>query len=164
MLEAVPEHVQQYIYIYIRSNHCHTVINQLINTGYVYNTFLTWVKHNHVYGFSDYMKKSEQIIYGWYGKHKFYGGFNTDVLEYKKPNRNKLHPTMKPLRLTGKLMTNSSKQKMNILDCFGGSGTTLLVAEKLNRNCYMIEKDPNYCKTIIKRWEKLTNKKAEKIN
>lgn len=135
-----------------------------LEEGYTCNHMLTWLKNNHVYSFTDYAKKTEKIIYGWYGKHKFYGGFNTDVLEYKKPNRNRLHPTMKPLRLTGKLMTNSSKKGMNVLDCFGGSGTTLLVAEKLNRNCYMIEKDPHYVDIIIRRWESLTGRNAEKID
>ena len=60
-------------------------------------------------------------------------------------------------------MTNSSQKDMNVLDCFGGSGTTLLVAEKLNRNCYMIEKDPYYIDIIIKRWEHLTGQNAVKL-
>ena len=138
-------------------------LNPFIQQGYTYNNLLTWLKNNHVYSYTDYTKKTEKIIYGWLGKHKFYGGFNTDVLEYKKPRKSPFHPTMKPLKLNAKLMTNSSQKDMNVLDCFGGSGTTLLVAEKLNRNCYMIEKDPYYIDIIIKRWEHLTGQKAVKL-
>jgi len=158
-------YLQEYnsIYIFISDLIIHKVITQLENTGYTYNTTLKWIKNNHVYGFNDYMKKSEPIIYAWYKKHKFYGGFNTDVLEYNKPRRNKLHPTLKPLKLVGKLMLNNSQPDMNILDPFGGSGTTLPVSEKLHRNCYMIEKDPHYIKTIIQRYTKLTGKQPHKI-
>jgi site-specific DNA-methyltransferase (adenine-specific) len=152
------------IYIYIQPITLHHLINIMIKEGYNYTTFLTWVKPRMVFGFMDYKKRTEQIIYGWYKKHKFYGPpTNTDVLEYNKPQKNKLHPTMKPLKLIAKLVTNSSKPRMNVLDCFGGSGTTLLVCEKLNRNCYMIEKDPHYIEIIIRRWENLTKQKAIKI-
>ena len=143
--------------------HLHLVIQPFLDEGYHYSNLLTWLKNNHAFSYTDYTKKTELIVYGWYGKHKFYGGFNTDVLEYNKPVKSPFHPTMKPLSLTAKLMTNSSKKGDNVLDCFGGSGTTLLVAEKLNRNCYMIEKDPHYCETIIKRWENMTKQKAIKI-
>lgn len=144
------------IYIFMTDISLPIVVPPFIHEGFIYNNILTWLKNSHVYSYT-------KIIYGWYGKHKFYGGFNTDVLEYKKPHKSLLHPTMKPLKLIAKLMANSSQSGMNVLDCFGGSGTTLLVCEKLNRNCYMIEKDPHYVEIIIRRWENMTKQKAIKI-
>lgn len=76
----------------------------------------------------------------------------TSVIEYDRPKRNKLHPTMKPLGLLGILMQNSSKKGDIVLDLFGGSGSTLITAEKLDRIAYIMELDPLYCDAIIKRY------------
>ena len=126
---------------------------------------LVWVKNNHVLGRCDYNYKHEPITYGWKidGTHKFYGGFQTSVLEFDKPLKSELHPTMKPVPLISKLIENSSKENDIVLDLFGGSGTTLIAAEQLNRKCYIMELDPHYCDVIIARWENLTGKKAEKL-
>jgi site-specific DNA-methyltransferase (adenine-specific) len=126
---------------------------------------LVWVKNNHVLGRSDYNYKHEPITYGWKtdGTHHFYGGFKTSVFEYDKPQKSDLHPTMKPVPLISELIINSSRDGEIVLDLFGGSGTTLIAAEQLNRKCYMMELDPHYCDVIIARWEKLTNQKAERI-
>lgn len=78
-----------------------------------------------------------------------------------KPVRNELHPTMKPVELVERAVNNSSKSRDIVLDCFGGSGTTLIACEKLNRQCRMIELDPKYADVIVKRWEEFTGKKAE---
>ena len=85
------------------------------------------------------------------------------VQRYDKPNRNELHPTEKPVKLISYLISNSTKPNDNVLDTFGGSGTTLIACEQLGRHCYMMELDPKYCARIIKRWEKLTGEKAEKL-
>lgn len=85
---------------------------------------------------------------------------NTTVINENKPTVNDLHPTMKPIKLLGRLIKNSSRINEKILDLFGGSGSTLIAAEQSNRICYMMELDPKYCDVIVKRWEKLTNKKA----
>lgn len=71
---------------------------------------------------------------------------------------------MKPVPLFEYQISNSSKKCMNVLDLFGGSGTTLIACEQTGRNCYMMELDPHYCDVIIRRWENLTGKKAERIN
>lgn len=71
---------------------------------------------------------------------------------------------MKPVPLFEYQISNSSKKGMNVLDLFGGSGTTLIACEQTGRNCYMMELDPHYCDVIIRRWENLTGKKAERIN
>ena len=74
------------------------------------------------------------------------------------------HATPKPLRLCARAILSSSRENENVLDVFGGSGSTLIACEQLNRNCYMMELDPYYCQVIINRWEQYTGEKAEKIN
>lgn len=87
----------------------------------------------------------------------------TTVINEDKPLRNDDHPTMKPIKLLGYQVGNSSRQGELVLDIFGGSGSTLIACEQLNRTCYMCELDPKYCDVIIKRWENLTGQKAERI-
>ena len=89
---------------------------------------------------------------------------STTVLKEDKPMRNALHPTMKPIKLLATQIRNSSKKSDIVLDLFGGSGSTLIACEQLNRVCYMMELDPKYCDVIIKRWENLTGQKAVKIS
>lgn len=88
----------------------------------------------------------------------------TDVINVNKPMRCDLHPTMKPLELCGQLIHNSTRSGQNVLDLFGGSGSTMMACEQLGRKNYTMEYDPHYCDVIIARWEKMTGKKAEKIN
>lgn len=84
----------------------------------------------------------------------------TTVIHENKPARNADHPTMKPIKLLARLVRNSCKQGDIVLDTFGGSGSTLITCEQLNRVCYTMELDPHYCDVIIARWEKFTGKKA----
>ena len=74
------------------------------------------------------------------------------------------HPTMKPLKILNQLIVNSTTKGENILDVFGGSGSTLIACELAERTCCMMELDPYYCSIIIERWENLTGQKAQKIN
>ena len=74
------------------------------------------------------------------------------------------HATPKTIALCSREIKSSSRDGAAVLDVFGGSGSTLIACEQLNRKCYMAELDPKYCDVIIKRWENLTNKKAVKIN
>ena len=76
----------------------------------------------------------------------------------------RVHPNQKPIKLLTDVISETSKEKDNILDLFGGSGSTLIACEKLNRKCYMMELDEHYCDVIVKRWEDYTNRKAELIN
>lgn len=87
----------------------------------------------------------------------------TTVLYEKKPMSSSLHPTMKPLELIGKFMKNSSKQGWNVGDLFGGSGSTLMAAEQLGRNAFLMEYDEHYASVIIKRWEDFTGQQAIRI-
>jgi DNA modification methylase len=89
------------------------------------------------------------------------GNIPTTVINEDKPVRNSEHPTMKPLKLLGRLIRNSSRPGEIVLDMFGGSGSTMMAAEQLNRICYMVELDACYCDVIVKRYEELTGQTAE---
>ncbi len=129
--------------------------------GWTLKHMLVWVKNNHVLGRCDYHYKHEPIFYGWAKTHKFYGGSSCfSVLEFPKPQKNDLHPTMKPIELIAQLVANSTKPKGLVLDLFLGSGSTLIACEKLGRRCYGMELDPHYVDVIITRWEKFTGKTA----
>lgn len=82
----------------------------------------------------------------------------------KKPLKNDLHPTMKPIKLLAKFIKNSSKQGEVVLDVFGGSGSTLMACEQLDRSCFVMELDPKYVDVIIERWEQFTGQKAVLLN
>lgn len=128
---------------------------------------LIWTKNSMVLGRQDYQWKHEPCFYGWKdgAPHNWYNDRSqTTVLSFDRPTRNDLHPTMKPLDLIAYQIQNSSKKGDIVIDFFGGSGSTLIACEQLNRRCYMAELDPKYCDVIIKRWEDYTGKKAEKIN
>jgi len=86
----------------------------------------------------------------------------TTIWEINKDGKNKLHPTQKPVELAFKAIKNHNAK--TVLDLFGGSGSTLIAAEQLNRTAYVMELDPKYCDVIIKRWETLTGKKAELLS
>lgn len=87
----------------------------------------------------------------------------TTTIHENKPVKSELHPTMKPVALIEKSIENSSKENEVVLDLFGGSGTTLIACENKHRRCFMMEYDQHYADVIIKRWEDLTGKKAEKL-
>lgn len=107
------------------------------------------------------MKKSELIAYLEELRRKYKD--RTSVIYENKPTRNDIHPTMKPIALMGKFITNSSKSGWNVLDLFGGSGSTLMAAEQLGRNAYLMELDEKFCDVIVKRWEDYTGQSAVRI-
>jgi len=129
---------------------------------------LMWLKNQPTFsmGRLDYDYKHEPIMYGWKKTHNFYGKgkFTKSVWEIDKPRESKLHPTMKPIELIANALENSTKENDCVLDVFGGSGSTLIACEQLNRKCYMCELDPKYCDVIIQRYENFTGQKAVKIN
>lgn len=126
---------------------------------------LIWEKSSATFsmGRLDYDYKHEPIFYTWTKKHNFYGKgqCKNTVWQFPKPRKCNLHPTMKPVELVAECILNSSQQGDPVADIFGGSGTTLIACEQLNRKCYMMELDPHYCDVIIDRWEQLTGRKAE---
>lgn len=88
---------------------------------------------------------------------------STTIINERKPSASELHPTMKPIKLFARHIKNSSKPGENVLDLFGGSGTTIMACEQLNRNAYVMEYDPKYVDAIIGRWETFTGQKAIKL-
>ncbi len=106
-------------------------------------------------------------MYGWKknGTHKWTSDRKqTSVLDFARPKKSEEHPTMKPVELVQYLMGNNTDKNDIVLDTFGGSGTTLIAAEKIHRKARLIEVSPKYCDVIVARWEKYTGKKAELIN
>ena len=97
-------------------------------------------------------------------KEIYAGDIATDVIREAKPNISELHPTMKPLKLIARQIRNSSQPDEKVLDLFGGSGTTLIACEQMDRRCYMMEFDPHYADVIVDRWEQFTGLKALKVN
>lgn len=129
----------------------------------VWKHTLVWVKHTFAMGRADYHYRHESIFYGWTpgGAHQTPPDRKQDtVWEFPKPSRNREHPTMKPVDLVARAVTNSSKPREIVLDAFGGSGSTLIACEQTDRMARLIELDPKYCDVIVKRWENLTGKKA----
>ena len=129
---------------------------------------IIWVKQSAGMGWQDYRSQHEPILYGWKkgnGKHNFFGDrTNTTIWQFNRDNVMEYnHPTQKPVGLPAKAIQNSSKEKGIVLDLFGGSGSTLIACEQLNRRCYIMELDPYYCQVIINRWEEYTGRKAEKL-
>jgi DNA modification methylase len=114
---------------------------------------LIWLKNNHVLGRVDYAYIHEPILYAWKkgAGHKFYGGFQTSVLRYSRPNVSKVHPTQKPIKLIQKLIENSSVIGDIVFDPFLGSGTTLLACRKTGRIGLGCEINPDYEAIIRKR-------------
>lgn len=94
---------------------------------------------------------------------KIYSEIPSTIIKENKPQKNNLHPTMKPIELIGRLIHNSSEKGQIVLDLFGGSGSTLIACEQLGRKCYMMEYDPIYVDAIIQRYEEFTGKKAVKV-
>lgn len=128
---------------------------------------LIWNKNTMVMGRQDYQWKHEPCLYGWKdgASHNWYSDRKqTTVLEFNKPSKSELHPTMKPLDLFAYQMKNSTAKGDIVLDLFGGSGTTLMVSEQLDRNAYIMELDPRYVDAIINRWETMTGSKGVLLN
>jgi len=121
---------------------------------------LVWRKNTPILGRSDYRYQHELIAYTWIGRHRFYGKNQTSVWDYDKPRVNAIHPTMKPVMMLRKAITNSTRKGMYVVDVFGGSGSTLIACEQTGRHCYMMEIDPRYCQVIIDRWQAYTDEEA----
>ena len=123
--------------------------------GFKLAQVLIWVKNSLVLGRQDYHWRHEPILYGWKegAAHYFIDDRTQDTIwEYNKPSSNNLHPTMKPLELVGKAITNSSKRGESILDLFGGSGSTLIAAHQADRKAYLMELDEKFVDVIVKRY------------
>lgn len=151
------------VYICMSSSEIHTLREAFVRAGGHWSTFLIWAKSTFTIGRSDYQRQYEPILYGWRekGKHFWCGARNQgDVWFLDKPRVNDLHPTMKPVGLVERALTNSSRPRDIVLDPFAGSGTTLIACEKTNRQARLVELDTKYCDVILRRWQAFTGKMA----
>jgi DNA modification methylase len=131
--------------------------NAYKKAGYKLAECLVWVKNALVLGRQDYHWRHEPILYGWKegAAHYFVDDRSQDTIwEYNKPRKNEEHPTMKPLELVGKAISNSSRRHETILDLFGGSGSTMIAADQLDRKAYLMELDEKFIDVIVKRYIK----------
>lgn len=128
---------------------------------------LIWNKNSMVMGRQDYQWKHEPCLYGWKeGAGHLWASDRkqTTVINFDKPTRNDMHPTMKPIPLFDYQIKNNTKGGDVVLDLFGGSGTTIMACEQNGRRGYCMEYDPRYVDVIINRWEKFTGEKAVLLN
>ncbi|GET71071.1 DNA modification methylase [Streptococcus dysgalactiae] len=135
--------------------------------GWTVRQCLIWNKNSMVLGRQDYHWKHEPCLYGWKdGAGHLWASDRkqTTVIDYEKPQRNGVHPTMKPVGLFDYQIKNNTKGSDIVLDLFGGSGTTLIACESNGRHARLMEYDPKYVDVIINRWEELTGDKAIKLN
>ena len=116
---------------------------------------LVWKKNALVLGRQDYQWIHEPCLYGWKegASHSWYGDrAQTTVMEFNKPKKNDVHPTMKPTEMLVYLLKNSTKRGDVVLDTFGGSGSTIIACQQTGRVCRCVELDPKYCDVIRRRW------------
>jgi len=128
---------------------------------------IIWVKEHPVLTRKDFMGNHEWCFYGWKegAAHHWLGPTNaTDVWSVKKVNpQSMVHLTEKPVELASRAMQYSSRPGENVLDLFGGSGSTLIGAEQTGRKAFLMELDPPYCDVIVERWSNFTGKKPERV-
>lgn len=146
------------IYIFNSDKMIFALRQAMKNIGIHFAQLIIWLKSNVVVGRLDYLPMHELIAYGWFGTHTFKKSKDKSILFCPKPNRSKLHPTMKPISLLRQIILNSSSVGDIIYDPFGGSGSTLIASEMTKRQCLMVETDEEYCNTIIKRYYELANR------
>ena len=182
------------IYVFYKELGEGIFITAMRDGGLTYKQELIWVKNQLVIGGSKYQSMYEPCLMGckgksikiWNGKRKQRSVIEhidlmsedelrsallsilheeeTDIIRENKPLKNDMHPTMKPIKLLAKLIQNSSNKGDIVLDLFGGSGSTLIACEQLDRICYTSELDPKYVDVIIERYESFTGKKAVLLN
>ncbi|MCT9072973.1 MULTISPECIES: site-specific DNA-methyltransferase [Burkholderiaceae] len=156
-------HCRGAIYVAMSSSELDTLQSAFRAAGGHWSTFIIWAKNTFTLGRSDYQRQYEPILYGWPegGERHWCGDRDQgDVWQIKKPQKNDLHPTMKPVELVERAIRNSSRPGNVVLDPFGGSGTTLIAAEKSGRLARLIELDPKYVDVIVRRWQDWTGDQA----
>lgn len=164
-LDAVVPHLttKNTVYIFNSDKMLFALRDGMLQTSVKLSQLLIWVKNHVVVGRKDYLPAHELIAYGWHGTHDFKKSKDKSILFYPKPNKSPLHPTQKPVGLLRRLILNSTNIGDVVYDCFGGSGSTAVAAEHVKRKSVLIERDEQYCQTIVTRLEKLLNTKATKL-
>lgn len=151
------------IYICMSSSELDTLQKAFREAGGKWSTFVIWAKNTFTIGRADYQRQYEPILYGWKeGVDHYWCGARDqgDVWLIDKPHKNDLHPTMKPVALVERAIRNSSKSRDIVLDPFGGSGTTMIAAERAGRRARLVELDPKYVDVIVQRWQEVARGEA----
>jgi len=157
------------LYLWFADRFAKDVLTALDQCNFQVRAWIIWNKNLAQFGAigAQYKLKHELCIYAFKkGKSPFWSGPNNEVTvwDVKRHSKNEFHPTQKPVELPVRALENSSKSGDIVLDLFGGSGSTMIAAEKQGRCARLMELDPKYCDVIVKRWEDFTGKKAELIN
>ncbi|MCC6716980.1 MAG: site-specific DNA-methyltransferase [Acetobacteraceae bacterium] len=143
-------------YVCMSSSEWPTLHRAWQEAGGKWSSTIIWAKNTFALGRADYHQQFEAMLYGWKAGNQHYWCGARDqgnVWNFDKPARNDLHPTMKPVALVERAIRNSSKHRDTVLDPFGGSGTTMIAAERTDRQAVLLEIDPAYVDVIVRRWE-----------
>jgi DNA modification methylase len=153
------------VYMVMSAQEWGNLMNVMSGCGFHWSSTIIWAKDSLVLSRKDYHTRYEPIWYGWVDDNKrlcpLKDRTQDDVWEIPRPRRSEEHPTMKPIELVIRALENSSRLDDNVIDFFGGSGTTLIAAEKAKRRCFMMELDPKYCDVIIKRYAELKGSESD---
>jgi len=148
-------------YIAMSAQEWGNLMSVMKEAGYHWSSTVIWVKDSHVMSRKDYHTQYEPLWYGWRegaGRLcKLEDREQSDVWQIPRPKKSEEHPTMKPIELVARAITNSSRSGDTIIDLFGGSGTTLMAAEQTDREARLMELDPRYCDVIALRFAKMQN-------
>lgn len=140
-------------YIFMASSSFETLQDIMRKLGLKWSTNIIWAKDCFVLSWADYHQQYEPLWYGWKSGaprlHPVKDRTQSNLWHIKRPKKNPLHPTQKPTELLKRIIKNSSEEGDIVLDLFGGSGSTLKAANELNRKCYIMEINPEYCQSII---------------
>jgi len=152
------------LYLWFASAHLRDVLACLEETGWQERNLLVWVKNNGAGAlFAQYKHWYEPCFYAFKRGQapRWHGPTNErTVWEHDKPAKNELHPTMKPLALIERAIRNATEPRQLVVDCFLGSGTAIIAAERAARICYGMDLESRYCDVILARWEAETGKQA----
>ena len=144
------------LYSFMSAQEWGNLMDLLSDCGFHWSSTIIWNKDRLVLSRKDYHTKYEPIFYGWLDNapriHQLEDRTQSDVWDFQRPSKSDLHPTMKPIELMQKMITNSSYRGETVLDLFGGSGTTLIACENTDRKSLLMELDPQYVDVIVKRY------------
>jgi len=157
------------VYIWHADIHSYEFIGAMRDSGFVQAKppVIQWVKDRLVLSRGDYHSRNEPCLYGWKkGKNRKRVEDRTQdtIWEFPKPEKSDSHPTMKPVELCERAITNSSEKGWIVLDLFLGAGSTTIACQKTKRKCYGMEIDEKYCDVIVQRWLNFTEETEFKLN
>ena len=154
-------------YVWHADNEGYNFRGACMDAGFQVRQCLIWKKQSITLGRQDYQWIHEPCLYGWNdgASHSWYSDRKqSTVLQFDRPTKSEIHPTMKPIALFDYQIKNSSKSGDAVLDLFNGSGTTIMACEQNGRNAYCMELDPKYVDAAIERWEEFSGEKAVLLN